>query len=209
MSLSIKLLETNNQIRDKIYKSIANDVNKRIKRRSPKVRDSIAKKIPGWLYSSPEITSLTSGGQGSLAAQFGLPSFAADSAADAIVNAIVASTIIDVNAVNSRNLEGGITIKVQPDNFANLLSLPQGFVKTKSGQLHWLDWLLTRGSQMIVLGYKYVPSSDGRSGGGTMQGGGNWRVPPQFSGTVNDNFITRAFSGRNKDIELAMKELFR
>ena len=62
---------------------------------------------------------------------------------------------------------------------------------------------------MIIMGYKYVPSSDGRSGGGSMEGGGSWRVPPQFSGTEDNNFITRALSGRNLDLESMMKELFK
>ena len=29
----------------------------------------------------------------------------------------------------------------------------------------------------------------------------SWRVPPQFSGTDENNFITRAFSGREKEVQ--------
>ena len=34
-----------------------------------------------------------------------------------------------------------------------------------------------------------------------------WRVPPQFAGTETDNFITRAFSGREKDIQVLFGQL--
>jgi hypothetical protein len=33
-----------------------------------------------------------------------------------------------------------------------------------------------------------------------MEEGGAWRVPPEFSGTLEDNFITRAFVNKEKDL---------
>ena len=73
----------------------------------------------------------------------------------------------------------------------------------KSGDLHWLDWLLKRGDNMIISNYQYNPQTGlGRSGLGNMVGGGSFRVPPQFSGTVDDNFITRAFLGNNQEKEI-------
>ena len=58
----------------------------------------------------------------------------------------------------------------------------------------WLDWLITEGDKPIVKGYKYVNDVIGRSGQGIMkqQNGESWRVPPEFAGDINDNFITRA-----------------
>ena len=85
----------------------------------------------------------------------------------------------------------------------------EGFVVTrKSVKLHWLAWLLQAGSSMIVSGYEYTPSFEGRSGGGVMTGGGVWRVPPEFSGTESDNFITRALNNRDKQLSQLLKGLF-
>ena len=47
-----------------------------------------------------------------------------------------------------------------------------------------------------------MPGKAGRSRGGVMMANAqSWRVPPQFSGTDENNFITRAFSGREKEVQ--------
>ena len=52
----------------------------------------------------------------------------------------------------------------------------------------------------------------GRTGGGRMEKGGSWKINSQFSGTINDNFITRALEGKGvqkkmeKIIEKAIKK---
>ena len=37
-----------------------------------------------------------------------------------------------------------------------------------------------------------------------MRAGKAWRVPTEFSGTIEDNFITRAFSGRENELQNLM-----
>jgi capsid portal protein len=56
------------------------------------------------------------------------------------------------------------------------------------------------------VGYQYegIPGF-GRSRGGIMSEGGSWRVPPQYTGTLDDNFVTRALTNREKDIEKLLK----
>jgi hypothetical protein len=39
--------------------------------------------------------------------------------------------------------------------------------------------------------------------------GGVWRVPPQFSGIRQDNFLTRAFEGKDKQIEVILRGLLK
>ena len=41
-----------------------------------------------------------------------------------------------------------------------------------------------------------------------MDIGGAWRVPPQFSGSRENNFITRSFRGREREITEILKGLF-
>ena len=40
-----------------------------------------------------------------------------------------------------------------------------------------------------------------------MGKGSSWRIPPQFAGTEDDNFITRAFSGKEKQLEKLFAEI--
>jgi hypothetical protein len=79
----------------------------------------------------------------------------------------------------------------------------------KQTDLHWLDWLLRQGSAVIVSGYQYTPKRDGRSGGGVMTMGSLWRVPPQFAGTLQNNFITKALSNREKELTVILKDVFK
>ena len=107
---------------------------------------------------------------------------------------------------------GWNNISLEMQNSPNLLSLKKGHVTTAKGaDLHWLSWLLERGQGVIVVGYNYTPDTAprGRSGGGTMGRGTAWRVPPQYAGTVNDNFVTRAFDGREKDIARLFSDILR
>ena len=63
-------------------------------------------------------------------------------------------------------------------------------------KLDWLNWLLTRGDDIIVGDYSFVErTGSGRSGLGDMVAGGMFRIPPEYSGTGDDNFITRTLRG--------------
>ena len=163
------------------------------------LKDEIKKMSRLWIVSQPEIISLRNN---NLAAELGLPAGSANSVVESIVISIQNATSVLFERFNVK-LKGGVSLRFQPSHFANLLALAQGHVKLpESGDLHWLQWLLERGNDMIVTNYHFVPDSGrGRSRGGVMGKGGAWRVPPQFAGTKEDNFITRAFSDREKDIE--------
>jgi hypothetical protein len=70
---------------------------------------------------------------------------------------------------------------------------------SKSHHIDWLDWLLTRGQQQIISGYRVSYNSvwPSRSGGGLMVKSRkkSFSIDQKPSGTINDNFITRAFLG--------------
>jgi hypothetical protein len=145
---------------------------------------------------------------GSLNSHFGLPTSTADSSVNSIVSAVSDSLNVNIKLLDKR-LEGKIEFSFQQSDFLNLLSLNVGHVNTEMGtDLHWLDWLLTKGDTVIVVGYHYAPGKAGRSGGGIMDIGGAWRVPPQFSGSRENNFITRSFRGREREITEILKGLF-
>jgi len=197
----IKILESDLQIQNKINIEISKYINSKIKKNKNRAISKLRRSVDTWIRSQPEVKSLLKERvSGELNAQFGLRPGSADSAVDQIVSSIVDSIQISVLTVDKK-LRGSVEFKFQSRTFTNLLGLTSGFSITEKGQsLHWLDWLLNRGDSVIVIGYKYQPSNQGRSGGGKMVVGDSFRVPPNYSGTNDNNFITRAFSGRNTEL---------
>jgi len=208
--LTVELLESNRTIQRKIYASIAEDLNNKIKKNKNKTKRLFINAVQNWLRSQPEITSLVGKGvYGSLNAQFGLPVGTAENAVNQIVFAVVKSMRVDFKTINTQ-LNGIIQFSFQPKDFFNVLGLQSGHTLTEKGaDLHWLNWLITQGDRTIVVGYNYVPAPVGRSGGGEMNIGGLWRVPPEFSGTLDNNFITRAFEKREKEITIILQGLLK
>lgn len=209
MTLRIKLTTPSSKIKDMIGEQATEYLNKKISKNYRRVVNSLQQKIPFWVRSQPEIQSLLSDGvPGSLNALFGFYSGDANRAVTDIINAIKQSTSIQINKIN-RKYVGTVEFNFQPLNFANILGLSSGHIVTEKGaDLHWLDWLITQGDAAIIVGYKYEAKNSGRSGGGIMSPGSYFRVPPQYSGTLEDNFITRALSNRESEIEPIMARLF-
>jgi hypothetical protein len=198
MTLSIKIIDTEKEIAKNINIGISEYINNKITQQLSFMTKEIIGVIPSWVSVQPEILSLLSQDEMSLAGQFGIAG-----GTDGIVNSIVSSIAnsISIKFVKfNNNLKGGLEFYIQPDNFSNLLGLPQGHVIYSGGDLHWLDWLLIRGDQIIISNYQYNPSTGlGRSGLGNMIGGNSFRVPPAFAGTKNNNFVTRALSGPDQE----------
>ena len=207
-SISLKILESNSQIKDKIYEAIVEEINKRIFKNKKKVTTSLQNAVKLWVGAQPEIASLRANSSaGSLGSQFGLTSATSDVVADRIISAVASSTVVRIHPIKN-NLKGTVEFNFQRSDFINLLNLQSGHVITEKGtDLHWLDWLLTKGDTTIITGYTYIPGPFGRSGGGEMNIGGLWRVPPEFSGTVTNNFITRSFKGTEKETADILKGL--
>jgi hypothetical protein len=199
--ITIKLIESDKTIQKMIHREIATLINKKVEKKSAKAIAKIKRSILFWIGGSPEMRSLAGASSpGSLKSQFGLTDAEASSALDAISTSIANSITIKVGKIDAR-LTGKITINIQPLDLSNLLILPQGHRMTKKGtDLHWLDWLLTKGDSVVIVGYKYSTEGSGRSGVGKMTKGGSFRVSPQYSGTKTNNFITRSLEARQSDI---------
>ena len=146
---------------------------------------------------------------GDLAGQFGLPDGTSLGVVNKIVTSIQQSTQVKMKKINKK-LEGGLKLTCQPSSFANLLGIPDGHVKILDGDLHWLRWLLESGNKILVVNYHYTPSVGfGRSKIGIMDKGGAWRVPPEFAGILDDNFVTRAFLGKEKDLNALFSRILK
>ncbi len=194
--MSITILDSMKSIEKKVNKAVAKEANIKIKKNSGAIRDKARAFAVYSLLSQPEIASLAGA---ELAGAFGLPASESQSAINAITESFSQSIYSEVQPF-SNDLKGGVFIYFQPNNFVNLLNLPQGHVVYAKGDLHWLQWLLERGDEIIVVGYTYdADTGRGRSGLGFMSKGGAFRVPPQYSGTTDNNFISRALIGKAQE----------
>jgi hypothetical protein len=198
--ISIKLLDSMKTISSKINISLSDLVNQQLKSKKGQVESGCRSLASEWISSCPEMVDLAAG---VLSGPFGLYKGSESVAVGAISNAVKSSVFARVQTVSKDFTKGGIFIYFQPSNFANLISLPQGHVDYDGGDLHWLKWMLEFGDRIIVKNYSYKPNSGiGRSGMGSMTNSGSFRVPPGYSGTVDDNFITRALSGKEQESQL-------
>ena len=211
MTLSIRLTETTTSFSKKVNLAIAERLNRKIRSKNAYIASRTRNLVQMWVRAQPELLSLATAfaAPGSLASQLGFPYGTSKGVAD-LVSVAVASTVrVTVKNFDS-NLNGGVLIEVQPQDFTNLLGL--GDISIKGGSLPWLDWMLTQGNATIITGYEYNAGTGlGRSGGGNMKSGGAWRVPPEYAGTLDDNFVTRALRGpmQAKDIARIFQSLFR
>jgi hypothetical protein len=199
ITITLKLLETVSQIEKKIIKSIAKQMDKSIRLAIPAAISDLKAFIYETVGKSSEVQSLLGG---DLRGNLGLTEAKAQEAVEDISSMISQAIAVEYKAVKQRGsgFTGKLTIKIQPSHFQNILGITgsvTSYYSIKYGtlvELDWLDWLLMRGDDIIVSNFQFEPKSAGRSGMGVMKIGGSWRVPPEFSGTKDDNFVTRCIT---------------
>tara|TARA_B100000929_G_scaffold289663_1_gene280886 strand:- start:1431 stop:2033 length:603 start_codon:yes stop_codon:yes gene_type:complete len=182
---SIKILDSNATIQKEINMALSGQVNKRLTKVASKVRSQVIPVIQTALISSPEISSLSGG---TLRGEFGLTS----DPSSQLVSAIVDSLEVRVTPVDA-NLNGGFILVMQPSNFANLFSLSLAEQPIEGGSIPWLKWLLTLGDSVIIADFGVEFGAHGRTGQARMaRKPAPYKVNSTFSGTPDNNFITRA-----------------
>lgn len=197
MALKITLTESDSKIESKILKALSEEINNAWPKKINLVKDIFSRNSYDSVLNCPEMDSVTNG---ILRIDFGITF----NPAAAIANAVAQSVSVVFDKVNSKITSGGFKVTVQPLDYLNVLSLPQSVVVTEKGaSLPWLDWLLTYGDSIIIanFGVKYS-TGKGRTGGGYMISPARpFQVNSAFSGTVDNNFITRAIINKLPDIE--------
>ena len=203
MAVNLKILETDAQITAKIRRVLIVDLNKRLVRSATKLGPKLRKIIKDSIQSQPEYISLR---DGDLMIELGLVD--GSNRLDSIIEHWIDSLIISLKPVRSvgSKLKGGIEIKAIKSDYSDVLELSESVFTTEKGSdLRWLEWLLLEGDNAIILDYSimYGNFKRSRTGGGIMvqRKGSSWRVPPEFSGTIDNNFVTRALDEASVEIE--------
>lgn len=191
-----------------ILEALRNDFIGKTNKKMPKIMNRVRKKITNLLedalVDSTTITSLLSG---KLRDDFGLSAENAVAAVTQIIDNVTKR--IDLQLKKSNVSLAHIVLEISPVDEKFYKSISAGSRVSKSGEsVDWLEWLLTRGSQVIIGDYYTFDKAKGRtlSGGKTImkkigkKSKQPFRVDPQHAGTLEDNFITRAIESKSQEI---------
>lgn len=196
----IKFIETNTAITKTIERILIKEVNAVLKKTVPLIAPKFKNVIRSSLISSPEISSLRNG---ILRGEFGLES----DVTTQLVEAILATLTIKVLPAKSKFL-GGIQIVMQPTSYINLFGREFAEQQIANGSIPWLKWLLTFGDSIIITGFgvEFGSFPQSRSGDARMSDKfAPYKVNSAFSGTAENNFITRSIERARPELEQILR----
>lgn len=203
MNISFKLLDSQSAITNQILQSLRSYLQPIFNETQKSLQQSIPGIIKSALTAEPEYHSLISG---QLKYELGVPD--ADSRIDALFDAWSANVNVSSRTVMVRGsgLVGGFALNLIRSDYSDILSLPQATVtdSVSGSVIPWLQWLLLDGSKILVRNYtvRLGPNPRSRTGNAIMASAEkqNWRMPSEFAGTTNNNWITRAIERLDKNL---------
>ncbi len=191
LNIGVDIITTFDQWERGILGEIRKAFNQAISLSLVAIKDGMGDIIQDAIESSPEYIALVGGGR--LQGELGVASPSRDFID--IFRAIRSQVLVEHNTVrvSGSQLTGGLTISFIREDHKDILGLASAHYDSNGHDIRWLEWLLTKGSNVIITGYKFTTNRiNSRTGLGTMRKNGSWHVPAQFAGVVGNNFITRA-----------------
>ena len=209
MELTIKLAQNERELMQGILEQYAENINNTLKLSYNTVYQRIASQIRQRIQESSEVQSLISG---DLRQELGIVD--GQQAVTDITKAVtdnIELTIESARVTNGQIVSGGYLIKIIQSNYQALFALPSVAYFSKNVLIPWLSWLLSAGTSPVIFGYRidYNPenSQNSRTGGPIMvKSQGSWSVPQEYAGTIDDNFLTRALSGIEQEIQYILSQ---
>lgn len=208
MKIEFNLTSSDKEIQNAILSSIREVVQTIFDASIPPIRKSISTKVYNALTSEPEYQSLVSG---KLQYEFGIPSSAQK--VNHIIHIWSDNIIVQTIPIKitGSSIVGGFSLNMIKDNYDDVLYNDAAIVvDNKTGSvLPWLEWLLLYGGKIIVSNYevKVGPNPYSRTGLAIMKPSKrDWRVPAEFAGTKDNNWVTRALNRLDEDIPNIIKQ---
>jgi len=220
MKLSLKLVTSQQDTNSRLLQSLIKLINPRLKAVVPKIENTAKNLLRVALQSSPEYMDLLGG---RLQTELGVvdPTPTLLELTERLVDSV--SVISKGATIKNNQISAVIRLTASPSNFSEQVKHLGIYTTRKGSQIPWLDWLLNYGDQIIVRDYDvdFSAPAFSRTGGAIMSGAGSifgntqansdggWRVPPEFSGTANNNFITRSVDQISPQLEQFMLQNFK
>lgn len=203
MNFSLKVLENSETIQKSILSALLPEANKYMDKAISIIKKDLPSIVSEAIISEPEYSSLLSG---QLKFELGIPN--ASSKISSLINMWISNMVIDYKPPTSTNssIRASFSAKLIRANFSDVLGIDEAYINDslRGYSLPWLEWLLLDGNAIVVPNYEVVMGSNPRSrtGSAIMKGStSSWKVPDQFSGTISDNWITRAISNSQDKIQ--------
>lgn len=208
MRYNLQLLESNSTINKSILDAMQQHLSKALRSVPAKLASDLKNIVAEALRAEPEYQSLISG---QLRSEMGI---ADTSNVDIVIEKLVNTLQVAYTPVsyNSRSITGGFTMTMmKSDDLGGVIADSAAYVTDglRGYSLPWLEWLLLRGSDTIVSNYsvKFGSNSRSRTGDAIMvSSSSSWRVPPQFAGTSQNNWTTRAIAACEDRIIKAIEQ---
>lgn len=210
MQYRIRLLDNSKNIADKINKVLLKEIEVKVATFSSAIKKDLPKVLIESIKRGDVYRSLTvGGGIGSdLRAEFGFSkSSHTASDIDEIIEAVVGEVTVTSKNIKagSSGISGKIRIEAINKDLNDALTLPQTNTHSKDLVLPWFEWLSFDGDSIIISEHNIIYGNfnrtTSRSGKALMRKSrGFWKVPSGFSGTRDNNWITRAVDKDNARI---------
>jgi hypothetical protein len=210
MKFSLKLLETDQQINQKILQALLTEITNFMNSGVAIIKAELPSILQNAIINTPEYISLLNG---KLKYEFGIPD-----------SNIKLANLIEAWLGNIRypymkpiivgnNIKSSFAVNAVRVDFAEVLYTDDALVidSIRGYNLPWLEWLLLEGNKVIIRQQEVVlgPNKFSRTGFALMRDSNkSWKVPSEFSGTANNNWITRAIDGVEDKIELLLEKAF-
>lgn len=211
MIISLKLLDSNSQIYKSIVEALLPQVNKYMLEVVKNLKTTIPPIIEQSIRNSPEYESIL---VGQLKYELGIPD--PYSKLDGIIKIWLNNIEYNyVKPILSNNIiKTSFSVNMIKSDFSDVLSTDFALVSDniRNYDLPWLQWLLLDGRKTIVPEQEVVfgQNKASRTGFAVMRPSNkSWKVPAFYSGTIGNNWITRAIDSSSPQIETALIGAFK
>jgi hypothetical protein len=210
MKLSLKILESNAQINKLVLEALVPEIANYMSASIKKLRTNIPKIISETIKNSPEYDSIMSG---QLKYELGIPDPQTKLAGIIEIWTNNIYTEYHKPTISAGKIKTSFSMSLIRSDFADVLSSDFSIVvdAARGYNLQWLEWLLLDGNKVIVPKHEVIfrNSRFSRTGAALMkESTQSWRVPSQFSGTITDNWITRAIDSAQTKISDTIEKAF-
>jgi hypothetical protein len=208
MKFTVSLVENNAEIQQAILTAMLPQCGKILEKAKQYLLSEIPVVISKAIVNQPEYFSLTSG---ILRLELGIPD--AEQKVAELINRWISQPYIRTTGptIKSGQISSSISVSYIRSDFADVIGLDLSEVRdiNTGSIIPWLKWLLLDGSIDLVQGYDVVfgPNPRSRTGGAVMRSSSkNWSIPNNFTGTEQDNWITRAINSVSNDIQSVLQK---
>jgi hypothetical protein len=209
MNMKFQLQESYQDIKLKILKAAQPEIRQIMNRGIRKVTSELPILIKDIVMTSPEYYDIIGG---KLKLELGIPNGV--EAIDGLIS--IWTQNIDYNyippKISAGKLKTSFSASAFRIDFSDVLYSPYAKVydKLRGYELPWLEWLVLMGNIPIVQNYEvqFGYNERSRTGKAVMVRGDSWSVPLEYSGTINDNWITRAIKASEQRIQNMIQGAF-